>query len=112
MRRLIALILVCCFVLLGTGAVQYFHQLQHQAEAKACYQSSTPHDHQPAKHHDSSCQLCLQLHHPIFIAGWSADLVGLATVTGWVTVRPDSAITSLPLLQVVCRGPPPTERSA
>ena len=106
MRRLIALILACWFVLLGTGAVQYVHQLQHIREAGTCDRSSPWRDHQPGKHHDSDCQLCLQLHQPLLAGEWPAALSSAIAVVGWVTSVPDAAFTSLPLLQIVCRGPP------
>jgi hypothetical protein len=110
MRRAIALMLACCFALLGTGAVQYLHQLQHQHEASGIHQSD-PWKHQPGKHSDSNCQLCLQLHQPLVAAENQAPSIGVMAIAGMISASADSAITSLPIRHIDCRGPPLPERS-
>jgi hypothetical protein len=61
-------------------------------------------DHLPGKHHDSNCQLCLQLHQPLLAGGWSAarERCDCRVWVGSHQFRKRRS-QSLPLLQIVCR---------
>jgi hypothetical protein len=109
-----------CHVLLGTGALQAMHRMQHSADDASSLLSGC-HDHSdhshsgpsPSDHHDhdeTSCEICVQMHQPAHFTAWSQPLVMFAMVVGLATQAPDAAIKSATMRQLVCRGPP--QRSA
>ena len=108
MKRLAAILLLICFLPLGTGGLLYLHEMQHQREdaqqdaiAKAAGAPITPH------HHDeSNCQTCAQLHMPMLAAGWTPILICLGLLIAFLTLL-DAPLISRPApSRIDCRGPP------
>lgn len=89
MRRLVTLVLVGCFVLLGSGAVLHLHALSHQ--------HATNH---------GECQLCIQLQQPLAEGPPAVTIVGAIVPAGVVAAAADPIFKPAPVEQTTCRGPP------
>jgi hypothetical protein len=107
-KRLAAILLLTCFLPLGTGGLLCLHEMQHQREdarqdaiAKAAGLPITPH------HHDeSNCETCSQLHMPMLAAGWIPILICLGLLIAFLSLL-DTPLIPRPLpARIDCRGPP------
>jgi hypothetical protein len=107
--RFASILLLGVFTLLGSGALQHLHQLQHEREdalsARAADAAGQP---QPAKpsHDDTTCGLHRLLHQPIDVVAWAPAEMKM----GLLPLLLDSLTPSLPdqtsLRPADCRGPP------
>ena len=108
MRQFPALVLLLCFAAIGTGTLEYLHNLQHAAEdaradalAQAAGQPIDEH------HHDEfNCSVHAQLHLPFVSAGWVPLLVCLGLFVAFVTLLNTPLIPRLTPARIGCRGPP------
>jgi hypothetical protein len=108
-RRVAAISLMLCFLGLGSGALEYLHNLQHEredaAEAQLARAAGLP--EQPHKTHDeTNCGFHAQLHVPMLSAGWVPLLVLLGVFVAYLsTLAPPLVGQRIPL-RIDCRGPP------
>ena len=116
MRRAVAILLSIAFLVLGTGALEYLHNLDHKHEdaqraaaaaATSLSHSESPahHDHAPL-HNDTNCEIHAQLHMPTISAGWVPLLVCLGLFVAFLTLLASEPVSHRPLLRLDCRGPP------
>jgi hypothetical protein len=107
--RFASILLLGVFTLLGSGALQHLHQLQHEREdaisARAALAAGEPQPATPS-HDESTCVLHRLLHQPINIVAW----LPVEMKMGLVPALLDSFIPPLPdqtpLRAADCRGPP------
>src|SRR5262249_36497404 len=108
-RRFVSGLLIVFFLALGTGTIEYVHNLEHawddaMAVARA-RDAGKPPPVVPA-HDDSNCFVHAQLHMPTIAQGWVPLLILLGLLVAFLTQLPISA-PSVPLrLRLDCRGPP------
>ena len=99
MQRLAGAILIALFLALGSGALEYAHNLEHareDARVKA-----------PEKQHDeSNCVFHAQLHAPLLAAAWVPLLVCLGLFVAFLTLLAEQPIPHRPITRLDCRGPP------
>jgi hypothetical protein len=107
-KRIAAILLLFVFLGLGTGVLQYLHQLQHAAEdarynalAKA---AGLPPVHQ--NHDESNCEFCAQLHIPLMLAGWTPILICLGLLVAFLTLIDLPLVALAVPARIDCRGPP------
>ena len=116
MRRAVAILLSIAFLALGTGALEYLHNLDHKHEdaqraaaaaATSLSHSESPahHDHAPL-HDDTNCETHAQLHMPTISAGWVPLLVCLGLFVAFLTQLADWPTLPKLLSRLDCRGPP------
>jgi len=108
LNRVASILLLVCFLGLGTGALDFLHQLQHaredavaDAKAKAEGRPIFPH------HHDeSNCDTCAQLHLQFVFIRWVPTLICLGLFVAFLT-QIDTPLISRPApVRIDCRGPP------
>ena len=108
LRRIAPILLLLCFASIGTGTLEYLHNLEHAAEdarEDALAQSSGAPVEQ--HHHDeSNCQVHAQLHLPFISGGWVPLLVCLGLFVAFLTLLDTPLIPRLVLARIDCRGPP------
>ena len=108
MRHAAAILLLACFLGLGTGALEYFHDLQHDAEdarmdaiTRAAGMPIVPH------HHDeSNCDIHAQLHMQFVAMGWVPLLICLGLLVAFLTLLQSPLISRASPARIDCRGPP------
>jgi hypothetical protein len=112
MKRIVAILMMLVVVALGSGAMEYLHNLQHAQEDAACAAATAAPERadQPQPkvpvHDDSNCFLHRQLHLPTIAAGWVPVLVFLGLFVTFLSEIARPLISRPPLLDVDCRGPP------
>ena len=109
MRRVAAILLLICFAALGTGTLEYLHNLQHAredaVEAAAAKAAGLPEKSQPA-HDETNCDVHAQLHVPLMAAAWVPVLVLLGLFVAFLTqLAPVPPVLEL-TTRLACRGPP------
>ena len=108
MYRFASFFLVLCFLGLGSGGMEYVHNLQHDAEdaiedAKARAAGLPAEQH----HHDeSNCHVHAQLHLGLVSTGWVPFLVALGLLVAFLTLRDQPLIPRAMPVRIDCRGPP------
>ena len=108
MKRIAAILLILCFTGIGTGALEYWHDLQHDAEdaradaiAKAAGQPVLPHEHD-----ESNCPVHAQLHMPLITTAWVPLLVCLGLLIAFLSLIEPSYVPTAISARIDCRGPP------
>jgi hypothetical protein len=108
-RRIAALILVLCYLCLGSGTLEYWHNAQHAAEdarmAALSSESGAPLDHLPL-HNDFNCPIHARLHLPLISAGWIPTLVFLGLFVAFLTTLGPRLAAQRVIGRIDCRGPP------
>jgi hypothetical protein len=99
LRRLSAIVLIGLFLALGSGGVEYLHNLDHAHEDA---RSRTPHQ----QHDESNCVLHAQLRAPLLSAAWVPLLVCLGLFVAFLTLLVEQPVIHRPLNRLACRGPP------
>jgi hypothetical protein len=107
--RFASILLLGVFTLLGSGALQHLHQLQHEREdalgGRAADAAGQPQPAKPA-HDDTTCGLHRLLHQPIDVVAWAPVRMRIALLPvlldSLTPVLPDQT----PLRSPDCRGPP------
>ena len=109
LRRSVSLLLLVCFLALGSGYALYLHEQQHAREdaeeAAAAKAAGLPAPDHP-DHDDNNCPVHAQLH-MLMVTGTVLPvilLLGLAVV--FLTELPAQSPTSHAPLVADCRGPP------
>ena len=109
MRRFPAFIASICFVLLGTGALEYLHNLEHEREDAAqmaiARVAGKPVQEAP-RHDDSNCSVHAQLHLPTLPAAWVPLLICLGVFVAFMTELAPALAPQRAWLHIDCRGPP------
>ena len=108
MNRLAAILLILCFAGIGSGALEYWHDLEHDVEdaradaiAKAAGLPVVPHEHD-----ESNCPVHAQLHMPLLTVAWVPLLVCLGLLIAFLTlIEPVYVPQPIPA-RIDCRGPP------
>jgi hypothetical protein len=107
-KRWTSILLLGCFLCIGTGVLEFVHDLQHQAEdvrADAMARAAG----RPIQHHEhdeSNCDVCAQLHMAIIVYHWVPLLVLLGLLVAFLT-QLDTPLIPLPMpARLSCRGPP------
>jgi hypothetical protein len=107
--RLAVIISVTWLLLLGSGAAEYLHNLQHLQEDKAMdaamLKAGMPISSHPI-HDDSNCDIHAQLHLPLLASGWVPLLVFLGLLVAFLTLLAPRLISQRVPLRLDCRGPP------
>jgi hypothetical protein len=107
-RRFAAILLLAGFLGLGTGGLQYLHEMQHAAEdarqdaaAKKAGLPVLPHQHD-----ESTCEFCAQLHLQFVVIGWVPILICLGLLIAFLTLLDTPLIPRAIPARIDCRGPP------
>jgi hypothetical protein len=106
MRSWTAILLICWFMALGSGAAGYLHDLQHRWEDAATTPtgqlppSPTPH------HDDTNCWMHSQLHQPLAAEVGVVLLVCLGLFVAFLTLLTPSLVPQQAYFRIDCRGPP------
>jgi len=105
----ISVILLTCFLSLGTGALQYLHNQQHAAEDSrqdAIVQAGgrpLPAHH---RHDEGNCATHAVLYFAFFVVGWIRFIVCLGLLIAFLMLPESRQLArSLPVW-IDCRGPP------
>jgi hypothetical protein len=109
-KRVSALILVLCFLAIGTGLGEYLHNLQHaiedSADAIMLQANGSVPAPRPVHHDESNCRLHALLHAPIFSAGYLPLLVCLGFFVAFLTQISPPLLPQRAFFRIDCRGPP------
>ena len=109
-KHLTAYLLALLFLAIGTGALEYVHNLQHAAEdarEDALLVASSHSMGTPEHHHDeTNCAVHAQLHMPISIVGWVPLLVSLGLFVAFLSLLTPPLVSCPVRLRIACRGPP------
>jgi hypothetical protein len=104
-----AILLAVCFLGLGSGAVEYLHNLQHERDeaaqaaiARAAGREAPSHQ----THDETNCDFHAQLHVPLLAAGWVPLLVLLGAFVACLTTLATTLVGRRVPLRIDCRGPP------
>jgi hypothetical protein len=125
LRRFGSILLAILFTLLGSGALEHVHNLDHAARDAAGATHGEPghdcngaHRHSgdadaddpapaPAHGHDeSNCDTHAQLQAPLIAAGWVPLLVCLGLFVAFLTLLSPRLTPQRVPLRTDCRGPP------
>jgi hypothetical protein len=107
-RRTTSILLLLCFAALGTGTLEYLHNLNHARE-DAMEDAIAKTNHQPVEHHhhdESNCEVHAQLHLPYIAAGWVPLLICLGLFVAFLTQLNTPLIPRQLPTRIDCRGPP------
>lgn len=112
-RRLASILLLLWFAALGTGVLEYVHNLQHEADDARAAAMLAPTrspigQHAPVApvHDDTNCPIHAQLHMPLLTAGWVPLLVCLGLFVAFLTVLASPLVSHRCPARIDCRGPP------
>src|SRR5262245_16718652 len=106
MRQFLAIILGACFLSLGTGVLEYLHNLQHEREDAAVMAMAGQPAGQSPRHDDGNCSIHAQLHLPRVASGWAPLLIFLGLFTAFLATLAPKLAPQLALARIDCRGPP------
>jgi hypothetical protein len=108
-KRVAPIFLLLFFLALGTGTLEFLHNLEHQredareaAEAKAAGLPESP----GVPHDDSNCEIHAQLHVPLMAAAWVPLLVLLGLFVAFLTLLAPAMVEQGVPSCLGCRGPP------
>jgi hypothetical protein len=108
LKRLGAILLIGCFLGIGSGVLEYVHDLVHDMEDAQqdaiCVRLGIP--VQPHHHDESNCEVHAQLHMPLLMAGWTPLLICLGLFVAFLTLLDTPLIPRLVPARIDCRGPP------
>jgi hypothetical protein len=107
-NRFSAILLAFCYLALGTGGLEYAHNLQHAAEdAKVdaiATAAGAPVEHH--QHDETNCDVHAQLHLALFLTSWVPTLICLGLFVAFLTLILTPLIPRLVPVRIDCRGPP------
>ncbi len=108
-HRIAAAILVLCYIALGSGAVERWHNAQHAAEdaavVAAAVKAGAPVPAIPT-HDEGNCLIHAQIHLSTAVVGWVQLLILLGVFVAFLTLLPLKVAGVVPLFALACRGPP------
>ena len=109
MLRATAIVMTLCYIALGSGAVERWHNHEHAAEdARAmqlAHDAGVPLDHPPI-HDESNCSLHGQIHLSGLGVAWAPLLICLGLFIAFLTLLPSRIVARPPVIACDCRGPP------
>ena len=101
-RRWLTIFAAFTMLLLGSGSLVAFHELQCDLDQQAC----AGHERPPTPHDDSNCAIHAMLHAPVLACGIDLPSLGLSE-TAEKTVLADQSVVSADFaFNLSCRGPP------
>ena len=109
MRRVASQIVILCFLVMGTGSLEYVHNLEHALEDANEARAGRQHeerDRAPAHHDESNCAVHAQLHMPALSGGWVPLLVLLGVFVAFLSEIAPRWTPARWCLNIDCRGPP------
>ena len=109
MRRIASLVVILCFAVLGTGALEYVHNLEHELEdanLEAVSVKGPGHEQAPPVHDESNCAVHAQLHIPVLSGGWVPLLILLGVFVAFLSQIAPRWTPVRWCLRIDCRGPP------
>jgi hypothetical protein len=108
MKFLAAYLLMFTFLALGTGGLEYLHNLQHAAEdARAdAMAAASGQSHQDHHHDETNCSMHAQLHIALFLFRTLPPLLGIGALLAILKLRLQHSIPLILLHRIDCRGPP------
>jgi hypothetical protein len=103
--------LLLVFLALGTGTLEYLHNLQHAQEdaredALLARKGGPLTPHESHEHDDSNCPVHAQLHLPLMSGGWVPLLVLLGLFVAFLSLLSQPLIHRAVPARIDCRGPP------
>jgi hypothetical protein len=108
-QQVAATVLLLCYLGLGSGAVESWHNAQHAAEdakaAATAQQAGMPLDHLPF-HSDENCAVHWQLHLATMAVGWVPILICLGLFLAFLSELPRQPVAFQRSVVIPCRGPP------
>jgi hypothetical protein len=107
--RLPAILLLLCFVALGSGVLEFLHNQQHEQEDAAqlaAAQAAGVTDLPKPVHDESNCAIHAQLHLPAIAAGWVPLLILLGLFVAFLSLLTPALHSQRTPLRIACRGPP------
>ncbi|HEX3355556.1 MAG TPA: hypothetical protein VHS31_01145, partial [Tepidisphaeraceae bacterium] len=109
LRHPISILLLLLFLPLGTGALEYLHNLQHAREdadeAAALIKSGKPEKTAPI-HDESNCSIHAKLHLLTTSTACVPLLVFFGLIIAFLTEIAPPLISQRQFICLVCRGPP------
>ena len=109
MRQAAATLLVLCYLGLGSGVIEHWHNAHHAAEdartLAAAREAGNPLDHLPL-HDDSNCPFHAQLHLSFISAGWTPVLICLGVFVAFLSLLERTIARQRVVIRIPCRGPP------
>jgi hypothetical protein len=113
-KRLAVMLVLLAIGLLGSGAMEYEHNLEHAAEDRAEAQWLREH-HLPTNdipiHDESNCDVHGQLHLALYFMQWVPLLVLLGLFIAFLSQLPTPLIRQHVPVRLDCRGPPANRAS-
>ena len=110
MERITSVLLLICFVALGTSSLSFLHELHHawedSARAAEAETAGLPNPEEPHHHDESNCDVHAQLQLPIIAVAWVPLLVYLGLFLAFLTLLPASLVDQRQPVRIHCRGPP------
>jgi hypothetical protein len=108
MCKWVAIVLLACMVLLGSGIMGWMHAQTHLQDHHAIAAASGAGAAVQAGDQDAGevCQLCLLLHLPLILAGLVALLADSGERVYWVGLAAVWQKSQGALERISCRGPP------
>jgi hypothetical protein len=106
MQRVAAIVLVLCFIAVGSGAIEYLHNAQHAAEDARIAAVGFQSDHGRPFHDDSNCAFHTQLHLPAMPAAWVPLLICLGLFVAFLSLLLPPLLPQRTAVLITCRGPP------
>jgi hypothetical protein len=101
--------LIACYLALGSGAVERWHNAQHAIEDAAVV-AAAEHSRVPAPqtplHDDSNCLMHAQIHLSAMAVAWVPLLILLGLFIAFLTLLPVQVIGVERRFALACRGPP------
>ena len=108
-NRAAATILVLCYLALGSGAVERWHNAQHAAEdasiVLAAQKAGLPTPVLPT-HDDGNCSVHAQIHLSTMAVAWLPLLILLGLFVAFLTLLPVRVASVERTFALACRGPP------
>jgi len=113
LRRVIGPILLVSFLALGSGLMEYWHNLQHEMEdaieaaqaPRMGGQESTP-TGVPKHHDENNCPVHAQLHMPAMPVAWVPLLILMGAFVAFLSELAEQRAGVRVCLNIDCRGPP------
>jgi hypothetical protein len=103
LRRFASILLVATFLALGSGGLEYLHNLDHQRLDSRHADSAS---HPSPLPDDNNCKTHAQIHQPVAATAWVPLLVFFGLFVAFLTLLAPEPVSHRPLLCLDCRGPP------
>jgi hypothetical protein len=108
LKRAASILLLALFLSLGSGSLQYLHNLQHLADDAHLDALQKPSGQPVERHHhdERNCATHAVLFFAFFFEGWTTCVVCIGLLIAFlILLQARMAAHSLPL-RIDCRGPP------